>query len=137
MLFDDQDISGLTRAQVDEASARVYAWLSRKGIGKEDFVLVCMPRGIWSIVSMIGVWKAGAALTVVEDNYAKERISFIKKYCGCKAVIDLNAWQEINEENPKPGYEPMFLKGGSAPAISLSMKRSRRKRNIQLWRIML
>ena len=104
MLFDDQDVSGLTRAQVDEASARVYAWLSRKGIGKEDFVLICMPRGIWSIVSMIGVWKAGAALTVVEDNYAGERISFIKKDCGCKAVIDLKAWQEINLEEPMDGY---------------------------------
>ena len=104
MLYDDRDTSGLTRAQVDEASARVYAWLSRKGIGKEDFVLICMPRGVWSIVSMIGVWKAGAALTVVEDNYAEERIAFIKKDCGCKAVIDLDTWQEINAEEPMDGY---------------------------------
>ena len=104
MLFDDLNIRGLTRAQVDEASARVYGWLSRKGIGKEDFVLICMPRGVWAIVSMIGVWKAGAALTVVEDNYAEERIAFIKRDCGCKAVIDLEAWQEINAEEPKWGY---------------------------------
>ena len=104
ILFDDRDTGGLTRAQVDEASARVYAWLSRKGIGREDFVLICMPRGIWSIVSMIGVWKAGAALTVVEDNYAEERIAFIKKDCGCKAVIDLDTWQEINAEEPMDGY---------------------------------
>ena len=104
ILFDDRDTGGLTRAQVDEASARVYAWLSRKGIGREDFVLICMPRGVWSIVSMIGVWKAGAALTVVEDNYAEERIAFIKKDCGCKAVIDLDAWKEINAEEPKDGY---------------------------------
>ena len=109
MLFDDRDTSGLTRAQVDEASARVYAWLSRKGIGREDFVLICMPRGVWSIVSMIGVWKAGAALTVVEDNYAEERIAFIKKNCGCKVVIDLEAWQEINAEEPKWGYQKAEL----------------------------
>ena len=63
--------------------------------------MVCMPRGVWAVVSMIGVWKTGAALTVVEDNYAEERIAFIKKDCGCKAVIDLDSWQEINAGEPK------------------------------------
>lgn len=66
--------------------------------------MVCMPRGVWTVVSMIGVWKTGAALTVVEDNYAEERIAFIKKDCGCKAVIDLDSWQEINAGEPKWGY---------------------------------
>ena len=88
MLIDDVESYGLTRQQVDDISGKVYSWLSKKNIGKEDFVLICMPRGVWSVVAMIGVWKAGAALTVVEDNYPGERIDFIKKDCGCKAVIN-------------------------------------------------
>ena len=38
---------------------------------------------------MLGVWKAGAAFTMVEDNYPPERIAYIRKDCACKAVIDL------------------------------------------------
>lgn len=104
MLVDDIHTGGLTRRQVDDMSGRVYTWLTRQGIGREDFVLICMPRGIWAVVAMIGVWKAGAALTVVEDNYAAERIEFIKNDCGCKAVIDLESWRKISKEQPKKGY---------------------------------
>ena len=53
---------------------------------------------------MLGVWKAGAALIVAEESYAKERISFIRDDCGCKAVIDLETWQEILKEQSRPGY---------------------------------
>lgn len=60
MLMDDP-AHGLTRSQVDEASARVYAYLKARGVGREDFVLICLPRGVWPVIAMLGVWKAGAA----------------------------------------------------------------------------
>jgi acyl-coenzyme A synthetase/AMP-(fatty) acid ligase len=104
MLVDETDPNGLTRSQVEVLSGRVYAWLTKKGIGREDFVLVCMQRGIGAVVAMIGTWKAGAALTVVEENYAAERIEFIRKDCGCKAVIDQAAWQEIQQTDYREGY---------------------------------
>ncbi|MCR4744203.1 MAG: AMP-binding protein [Lachnospiraceae bacterium] len=110
MLIDDTYANGLSRRQVDDVSGRIYSWLSKKGIGREDFVLICMPRGVWSLAAMIGVWKAGAALTVLEDNYALERIDFIKKDCGCKAVIDMDSWREIQEEDYKEGYVKADLK---------------------------
>ena len=43
------------------------------GIGKEDFVLIKLPRGVQPVLALVGVWKAGAACTIVEDNYAEER----------------------------------------------------------------
>ncbi len=104
MLVDETVPNGLTRRQAEDVSGRVYSWLTKKGIAREDFVLICMPRGVWAVVAMIGVWKAGAALTVVEDNYIKERIDFIKKDCNCKAVIDMGIWREIQEEDYKEGY---------------------------------
>ncbi len=51
-------------------------------------------------IAMMGVWKAGAAVTAVEDTYAAERIAFIRKDCNCKAVIDLSSWEEIMKEEP-------------------------------------
>ena len=55
-----------TRKQVDDLSGHVYAWLSGKGIGAENFVLICLPRDARPFIAMLGVWKAGAAFTAVE-----------------------------------------------------------------------
>ena len=104
MLVDAKHDQAMTRAEADDISGRVYAWLTKQGIGREDFVLICLPRGAWAVTAMIGVWKAGAALVILEGDHAGERLKFIKKDCGCKAVIDLGTWQEIMNEQPKPGH---------------------------------
>ena len=61
MLTDERHPHGLSRRDVDDLSGRVYAWLKEKQIGREDFVLLCLPRGAAALISMLGVWKAGAA----------------------------------------------------------------------------
>ncbi|MBQ1489310.1 MAG: AMP-binding protein [Lachnospiraceae bacterium] len=104
-LTDDTHPRGLSRRKVDELSGRVYAWLKEKQIGREDFVFICLPRSASALISILGVWKAGAAFTMVEDNYPPERIAYIRKDCGCKAVIDKLNWQEILETESMPGFE--------------------------------
>ena len=104
-LTDEVHPQGMSRRTADELSAKVYAWLKKQKIGTEDFVLVCLPRGIMIPIAMMGVWKAGAAVTVVEDTYATERIEFIRRDCNCKTVIDLTAWEEIMKEEPLSGFQ--------------------------------
>ena len=104
ILFDEANTKGITYAKLDELSGRVYAYLSDKGIGKEDFVLINLPRGILPIIAMIGVWKAGAAWALVEDTYAPERIGFIRKDCGCKAELSAANWDDVMSTDPKKGY---------------------------------
>ena len=104
ILFDDAHSKGITYAQLDDLSGRVYAYLCNKGIGKEDFVLINLPRGIMPIIAMIGVWKAGAAWALVEDTYAPERIDFIRNDCGCKAELSAANWEEVMATEPKKGY---------------------------------
>ncbi len=106
MLVDDTYYKGWTRARVDRASARVYGYLKEQGIGREDFVMVCLPRGVFPIIAMIGVWKAGAAFVAVEDTYAPDRIEFIRNDCGCKLTIDAPLMERIlKEQEPLVGYE--------------------------------
>ncbi len=105
VLCDDVNTWGITFAQLDELSGKVYTYLQNKGIGKEDFVMICLPRGMTPIIALMGVWKNGSAFVIVEDNYAPERIEFIKKDCGCKAVIDADVWQEIQTLESKKGRE--------------------------------
>ena len=45
-VFLTEELSGnsYSREQVDDQSARVYAWLKQKEVGAEDFVLISLPR---------------------------------------------------------------------------------------------
>ena len=105
ILYDDANTKGMTYTQFDDLSGRVYAYLSDKGIGKEDFVLINLPRGVMPVIAMIGVWKAGAAWALVEDTYAPDRISFIRSDCGCKLEINADNWEEIMETPSKSGFQ--------------------------------
>ena len=105
ILFDESHGKGITYAQMDDMSGRVYAYLKNHGIGKEDFVLLCLPRGILPIIGMIGVWKAGAAWALVEDTYAPERIEYIRKDCGCKFELNAQNWDEVMQTAPLKGHE--------------------------------
>ena len=96
--------TGFTRREADELSARVYSYLESRGIGAEDFVLIRLPRDARPFIAMLGVWKAGAAFTAVEDTYAPERIEAIRQDCGCRLVIDEQAWQDILKTAPLPGF---------------------------------
>ena len=93
-----------TIKESDEISGKVYAFLKSKGIGKEDFVLINLPRGATTFLSMIGVWKAGAAFVVTENTLAPERIEFIRKDCSCKLTIDNDVWEEILDMETETGY---------------------------------
>lgn len=105
ILFDEAHSKGITYSKLDDMSGRVYAYLSEKGVGKEDFVLINLPRGIMPIIAMIGVWKAGAAWALVEDTYAPERIDFIRRDCGCKEELSAVNWEEVMACEPKSGFE--------------------------------
>ena len=95
ILFDDAHAKGITYARLDEMSGRIYAYLKHMGIGREDFVLLNLPRGVMPVIAMVGVWKAGAAWALVEDTYAPERINYIRKDCGCRFELNAGNWAEV------------------------------------------
>ncbi len=105
ILYDEAHSNGISYAKLDDMSGRVYAFLKSKGIGKEDFVLINLPRGILPVVAMVGVWKAGAAWALVEDTYAPDRIAYIREDCGCKIELSAANWDEIMRIEPLAGYE--------------------------------
>ena len=104
ILFDEVYTKGITYHQLDEMSGRVYAWLKQEGIGKEDFVLINLPRGVLPVIAMIGVWKAGAAWVLVEDTYPAERIRFIREDCGCKTELNAEDWEDVMCMEPLEGH---------------------------------
>lgn len=98
-------INGITYAELWEYSGRVYAWLKQNHIGREDMVLIYLPRSAEILVSMIGVIRAGAAFVIAETETPKDRVKFIKKDCSCKIVIDSFNYREMMKMPSSDGYE--------------------------------
>ena len=69
-LYDEENPKGVSYEQIRIISGRVYAYLKAKNIGKEDFVLIKLPRGIKPVIAMAGVWRAGAAFVIAEEVMA-------------------------------------------------------------------
>ena len=104
-LYDEATPKGISYEQLRVISGRVYAYLKARNVGKENFVMIKLPRGVQPIIAMIGVWRAGAAFVIAEENLAPERIDYIYKDCSCKLAITSEVWEEINRCEPLDGYE--------------------------------
>ena len=96
----------MTYRELDDASGRVYAYLKAKGIGKEQFVLIMLPRCKEAPAAMLGVLKAGAAFVMLEEGYPPERTAYIKNDTGCELVITADVYAQIMDACPQPlpGY---------------------------------
>ena len=75
ILFDETVTKGITYEDLHELSGKVYAWLKYQGIGREDFILINLARGVLPVVAIIGILKAGAAFALVEGNYAPKELN--------------------------------------------------------------
>lgn len=88
----------ITYGQLDEESARVYAYLKERGIGRETFVHIMMPKDVHFFSCVLGVWKAGAAYVLIEEGYPKDRIDFIVADVGSVLCLDKALFQTIQTE---------------------------------------
>ena len=104
-LYDEATPKGINYEQLRVVSGRIYAYLKVRNIGKEDFVMIKLPRGVQPVIAMIGVWRAGAAFVIAEENLGTERVDYIYKDCNCKLSITSDVWEEINLLEPLDGYE--------------------------------
>ena len=97
--------TAVTYAQLMNLSGRVYHYLKKLDIGREDMVNILLPRGVDPFIAMIGIWRAGAACVILEEGYPAERVKFIQNDCGCRLVIDRTVWQEAMACEPLEGWE--------------------------------
>ena len=103
--YDETTPQGISYEQLRIMSGRVYAYLKAHNIGKEDFVMIKLPRGVQPVIAMIGILRAGAALVIADENMPPERVDYIYKDCGCKVMINDEVWDEILRCEPLDGYE--------------------------------
>lgn len=88
-----------------DQSGRIYAFLKEKGIGREDFVMLLLPRSPKMFIAMLGVLRAGAAFVFMENSYPEERIRLIHEDLKVKFTLDLASYEGAMQYSSLPGYE--------------------------------
>lgn len=99
----------LTFKELWNISGKIYAWLKEKGIGPEDIVMYCLPRGVFLYACMVGTMRAGAAFVLAETENEAERTTFIREDSGCKLFVDEECMNGILGYQALEGYEPVNL----------------------------
>ena len=99
----------MTFRELWDLSGKIYAWLKGKGIGAEDVVMYCLPRGLMLFACMVGTMRAGAAFVLAETQNDPERTEYIRKDSHCKLFADESCVAEILGCSSLEGYEPIRL----------------------------
>ena len=92
-------------ADLWDLSGRLYAWLKAKGIGAEDIVMYCLPRGTALYACILGTLRAGAAFVLTETDNSPKRTAFIRGDCGYTLFVDTDCWNEVLKCEPLDGCE--------------------------------
>ncbi|WP_040951502.1 non-ribosomal peptide synthetase, partial [Gorillibacterium massiliense] len=84
----------LTYAELNEASNRVAHMLLAHGMKPGDFATILMERSIETVISLLGVLKAGGVYVPVDPEYPEERIRYMLADSGSRYVLTKKAYSE-------------------------------------------
>ena len=84
VLLDTGAEKAMSYGELDRLTSSIYAYLTDTGIGREDFVMIDLPRGINVAVAAIGVWRAGAAYVIVDEGTPDSIKDYMYQDCGCR-----------------------------------------------------
>lgn len=84
----------LTYEQLERRANRVAYALIDAGLTLEDRVAICAQRSTQFIVGVLGILKAGAAYVPVDPGYPEQRVDFMVRDSGCRAVLTMAPFHE-------------------------------------------
>ena len=110
-MVDSEGAHSITYAELDRRSALVAGKIRSLGLGRGDFIPVCMGRRLEYFVAYLGVLKAGAVVVPIVPDYPEERIASIRENCDARLMITEDFLQDI--ERYEPVYDPADGKDGA------------------------
>lgn len=96
----------LTYHQLNERANQLAHYLQKMGVGSEMLVGIYLERSIEFIVSILAIWKAGAAYLPLDPVYPRERISFILQETQVPVILTTS---EFRNKLPKSPAEVVRL----------------------------
>jgi amino acid adenylation domain-containing protein len=77
----------ITYRELEERSNQLAHLLQQRGVRKGDRVGIYFPKGLESIIAMLGIVKAGAVYVPLDPQAPAQRIGYIISNCGICALI--------------------------------------------------
>src|SRR3982750_1434546 len=77
----------ITYRELDERSNQLAHLLRQRGIQKGDCVGLFFPKCVESLVSMLGVLKAGGVYVPLDPQAPADRVGYIISNCGVRILI--------------------------------------------------
>ncbi len=77
----------LTYADLDAQAKRFATYLRARGVGRGDFVVLYMPRGIEMFIGMLGIIEAGAVYVPMDPHSPLERVKYVYKDSQAKFIV--------------------------------------------------
>lgn len=76
-----------TYAELDLLSNRLAHDLRRRGLGPEAFVALCFDKSAWTVVAMLAVMKAGAAMVFLDKDHPEARHNNILEQTRAQVIL--------------------------------------------------
>lgn len=76
-----------TYFDVRSRASRFARYLREQGVRRGDRVLICLPRGVDQYMGLLGALEAGAAYVPVDWSFPQDRVLYIARECGARAVV--------------------------------------------------
>ncbi|HEY6148505.1 MAG TPA: amino acid adenylation domain-containing protein, partial [Thermoanaerobaculia bacterium] len=96
---------GISYAEAAERSGRVASRLGRLGVGAESVVGILMDRSAATVLTILGVWKAGGAYLPIEVSTPPERRRFMLEDARAAALVTDAASRASFPDCPCPVLE--------------------------------
>ncbi|MEO7330659.1 MAG: amino acid adenylation domain-containing protein, partial [Minicystis sp.] len=73
--------------EVEQRANRLAHHLRRRGVGPETLVGVCLPRGVDTVVALLGILEAGGAYVALDPAHPPDRLAFAVADAGLALLV--------------------------------------------------
>jgi amino acid adenylation domain-containing protein len=84
----------LTFAELDARSNQLAHFLTRKGVGLESLVGLCVERSPEMVIALLGILKAGGAYVPLDPAYPSDRIKYVLDDARVQVLLTQDALRE-------------------------------------------
>ncbi|MEW5250281.1 amino acid adenylation domain-containing protein [Microbulbifer sp. 2201CG32-9] len=103
VIYEDRSLSF---AQLNSRANQLAHHLIAEGITRGDFIGLSIRRSLETMVSLLGIMKAGAAYIPLDPEYPAERLSYMVEDAGVEVIISTRA---VAESVPEMGARLLCL----------------------------
>ena len=109
--------SSITYAELNRRTDIIAIQLLNSGVKAGDFVAIKLPRVKEFLVSVIGIWKTGAAYLPLDPLYPNNRISYMLEDSNASFIIDESYIRSLSFEKEIASTQINLSKASAIAAI--------------------